>query len=129
MSVFKIGPTNDLVREGGGFVRTEGTDEIRQGISTRLQIMRGEIPTDLSRGTPWLDLGAAPALLAKGVPPEIISARVRGRVASSPGVVEVLDLEIIDGGDRQISIPFTARISTDKLAADLLVQDTVTVAL
>ena len=129
MSVFQVDATNELVRAAGSFTRTEGTDEIRQGNQVGVQIVRGEIPTNLGLGFPWFDdprMGTQ-GLLRKGVPPEVLASRLRKRIEGFKGVVEVLELEVIDDGDRKVSIPYTARISEDALARALLVTDTVTV--
>ena len=129
MSVFQVDATNELVRAAGSFTRTEGTDEIRQGNQVGVQIVRGEIPTNLGLGFPWFDdpRTGTQGLLRKGVPPEVLASRLRKRIEGFKGVVEVLELEVIDDGDRKVSIPYTARISEDALARALLVTDTVTV--
>jgi hypothetical protein len=130
MSVFQVDPsTNELVREGGAFKRTKGLDEIRQDHQVGLQVLRGEIPMDLTLGFPWVDnpFTGDIGLLGKNTPPEILGSRVRNRIESRAGTVEVLSLEVIDEGDRRVSIPYQARVSVDQLRRALLVNQTVSV--
>ena len=117
MSVFATDATGALVRTGGSFARVSGVEEIAQGIQARLQLWLGEIPTATDRGMPW------PELLAKGVPREILASQARAEIADSPGVLEVITLEVVDvgpPGSRRVEIPYTARVSTAALAQALL---------
>lgn len=122
MSVFKVDstPNNSLVRENGAFVRTSGADEIRQDNQVSVQILRGEYPFNELLGFDWL------ASLGR-TPPEILASRLTGHFNARPGVVEVLELEVVDEGDRRVSVPYKARISEDNLRQALLVQDVVSV--
>lgn len=122
MSVFKVdtSPNNPLVRESGAFVRTSGADEIRQDNQVSVQILRGEYPFNELLGFDWLSsLGRTPR--------EILASRLTGHFNARPGVVEVLELEVVDEGDRKVSVPYKARISEDNLRQALLVQDVVSV--
>jgi hypothetical protein len=117
MSVFQVDATGALVRDAGGFVRTEGLDEIRQGVQTRTLLLRGEVPTDLSRGFPW------PALLSSGTPAELLASRLRTYTDQAPGVVEILELTVTEPDDRAVSIAYRARVSLDDLRRSSVIED------
>ena len=124
MSAFQVDDSGALVRTGGSFARVAGLDEIAQGIRTGLQVWLGELPFATDRGMPW------PELLEKGVPREILASQVREKISGEPGVLEVLQLEVLDVGPpgyRRAEIYYTARVSTAALAQALLT-DTITVA-
>lgn len=122
MSMFKADDTGELIREGGAFVRTSGVDEIRQDCSISVRVIRGEDPWDLAQGFPWFES------LGK-VPPQILASRLRAYIAARPGVLDVLSLEVVDEGNRRVSVPYTARVSTDALRQGVLVEDSLTVQL
>lgn len=124
MSVFQVDAAGALVRENGAFVRTEGLDEIRQGHQVGLLMLRREVPWDLSRGLPWFDDPAtgAPGLLSKATPREALAARIRARLASRKGTVDITEFELVDAPEipSGVAARYVARVSGGKLVQDLL---------
>ena len=119
MSMFKVDSNAELVREGGAFVRTSGVPEIKQDAEVSVQVFRGEIPFRLRDGSALLEY------LGK-TPPEILSSYLRGYIGARPGITEVLSLEVVDEGNRRVSIPWRGRASLDDLRQAVLVEDTIT---
>lgn len=97
-------------------MRVSGGEEIRQGIQVKTLMMRGEVPTNLRLGFPWL------VLLGK-TDPAILGSRLRSRIASAPGVIDVTEFELSEEGDRSVFVTYTARASEAALAQALLVED------
>ena len=122
MSMFKVTDDGELVREGGAFVRTSGADEIRQDCSIAPRVIQGEVPWNLRAGFKWF------SLLGK-TPPEILASSLRSYIGKLPGVTDVVSLEVVPEGNRRVSIPYTARVSTSALARAVLVEDTITAQL
>lgn len=109
MSVFQVDDSGELVRQGGGFVRLRGFEEIRQDVTVYLRLIRGEIPTRLDLGLPWLDLlGAAVSVEAL----EQLVAETG--VLSRPGVVSVDDVQVtLAGVTRLTTVSYRAVTSLD----------------
>jgi hypothetical protein len=117
MSMFKVDGQREMVREGGAFVRTSGVDEVRQDAEVSPLIFRGEIPWNLRDGSRLLDL------LGR-TPPEILAAYLRGYIGARPSITDILSLEVVDEGNRRVSVPWRGRVSLDDLKQSVLVEDT-----
>lgn len=129
MSVFKVDSQGARVRENGAFVRIDGVEEIRQGNQVGLLMVRGEVPTNTRIGLAWFGdpKTGANALLGKDTPPEILAAKLRKKIDSRKGVVEVIDLVLTDSPTIQdaVAVDYTARVSVDNLRQSLLIKDSI----
>ena len=118
MSRFAVDENNELIREGGAFVRVPtSAEEIRQDIQVAGQIFEGEAPFDLSVGYPWL------RRLQKGVPAEIIESSLSAYIGDRPGVTSVTSLQLTDLGDRKARIDYTVQGSVAEQEAALVSGD------
>jgi len=115
MSVFQVDDSGELVRDRQGFVRIRSLDEIAQGVTVRLRLLLGEIPTATNLGTRWL------ALMAFSTDETLVAQEVERRALSQPGVVAVDDITVtIDGSNRTASGQYRATVSVTDLRRRIL---------
>jgi len=115
MSVFQVDDSGELVRDRQGFVRIRSLDEIAQGVTVRLRLLLGEIPTATNRGTRWL------ALMAFSTDETLVAQEVERRALSQPGVVAVDDIAVtLDGSNRTASGQYRATVSVTDLRRRIL---------
>jgi len=124
VSQLKTDPaTGRLVREGGAFVRVTGAEEVAQHLATRWRLIRGEVPTDLTRG--MLYFGEIPAILSKGTDTNLIEGQYIDVALGTPGIVQVDDLEgTYDAAERTATISIDATIGLDDARRRVPLHDT-----
>lgn len=100
MGSLKIDAQNNLVREGGAFVRLADDDpaNIVQAVNVRIQRFTKENPHNLAEGTRWLEL----ILGNKGVPSTTIAQHLRKRISETPGIEEITELTITNDGRKAL---------------------------
>lgn len=76
----------DIATSGVHFLRD--VDDIRQTITTRMMLWRGEYFRDITDGTPW-----AERILGKGVSLQSREAAIKLRITQTPGVQEIVSFE------------------------------------
>lgn len=105
MTQLRLNPDGSFARTNGQLTRVEGLESVRQHLQIRLRLIRGEVPTDLSRGMRYVGL-----MLGKGIAPERREGEVVEVALGTPGVVSVdaISLEI---ADRVATIVFDGTVS------------------
>lgn len=94
--------TNDLVLQDGNFVIIEGNDEIKQNLTTRLQVFLGEFFYDRTAGAPYTStLGNNRQLLA-------LEVAVKNIIIGTPGI---LKLDIFETNFNSINRVYTINFS------------------
>lgn len=87
MTVRKIDPdTGDIVTQGTMFIGEQL--EIEQTIKTRLRLFLGEYFRDITDGTPWFQ-----EIFNKQTSMDIREARLRSRIAGTPGVLQLTSFD------------------------------------
>lgn len=131
MSLFAIdSSTFELRRETGGFVRITGLEEVRQGCHHRANLIRTEARFAADKGVPHFEgPNGEPALFTKGLPEGIAEQMIHAEISDVAGVVGVdfvrLNQDATAEGLRQAWIDYAARVSLDKLRADVRISETV----
>lgn len=93
--------TGDLALSGGRFSLVSGADAVRQRLSTRLRLWRGEWALDRSVGVPYLT-----RILGK-VPQSAVEATLRSVITSCPGVATLDTFALtVDGATRSARLTF-----------------------
>jgi len=97
--------TNDLVLENGNFVLIEGNAEIKQNLTTRLQVFLGEFFYDRTIGAPYTStLGNNRQLLA-------LEVAVKNIIISTPGILKLDTFKTdFNSIDRVYTITFSAKL-------------------
>lgn len=125
MSVFQVDDDGELVRDRQGFVRVSGLEEIRQGITVRLRLFQGEIPTKTTAGMPWLALMSLPTTET-----QVAQTVAERGVLTQPGVVAVDDVSVvIDPLERWGEVTYSATGSLAELRRRVLIDGSVDVRL
>jgi hypothetical protein len=126
MSQFAVDPsTGELVRENGSFVRIDGLAEVAQHVRVRVRLIRGEVPTDLSKGMRWFGL-----ILAKGTPAETVEQEFTDTILGTPGVTSVDEITLLtDRATRAASLRFEASVSLGDAQTRIPLHDTFTLPL
>jgi hypothetical protein len=101
-----------------------GLEAVVLGVTTRMRMVRGEWFQDRDAGVPWLpnDVVAADrAILGGKFNRARVDADLRAAIMSTPGVVEVLAMDIaFDGATRALTVAWKARAAWGDTAADTL---------
>ena len=115
--------THDLARSGGSFQRVDAGEEIRQNITVRLLLFRGEAWLDTLLGVPYFG-----EVLRKGIDEAALTNIFRDAILGSDGVtsLEALDLTFVPEA-RRLDVSFVALGTLDELAGDLKIEETIEV--
>ena len=103
---------------GGDFATVADGDAVPQGIRVRLGLFQGEAYLDEDAGVNYFD-----RILIKNPDPLVVRAELARAIADTPDVTSVVGAQLIDEGDRQASISYTA----DTIYAESTVSGTVVV--
>lgn len=99
----------DAVIEGKTLVVIDGQDSIKQSIQRRLLTVRGAYRYNLDSGVPYVE-----RILGKGRSLEVIRAVITEAVRESPGVTEVVEVDLQYNRDtRNLKASITVR-ATDQ---------------
>lgn len=98
----------DMSLVNGDFAFVTGADEVRQRVLLRLRRQLGEWEFNVTLGVPWIeqilirnpDLGTIRALLVR-------------EIATTPGVIRVVSLELELTADRKLAFTWSALVETD----------------
>lgn len=125
MSVFQVDDDGELVRDRRGFVRVSGLEQIAQGCTVYLRLLKGEIPTRVDLGMDWVNL------LAVATTETAIAQEVAERgVLTRPGVIAVSDVQVeIDAETRGASVTYRGTASLADLRRRVLFDGSTTVAI
>lgn len=93
-----------------------GIDAVAQLVAIAIRLWKGEWFLDLDAGVPWIQ-----EILGKKVDAALVRQRLLEQILKTPGVVEVLMLEIdYDPSDRTLSVTHKLRTEFGDTEADTL---------
>ena len=108
MSILLCLDNGDLDVSSHGLQLVDGQREVLQLLRNILKMNRGSEPLNTALGVPYFD-----QILEKGTADEVIQGILYQVVSESPGVLEVLDFNlVIDKASRTAALTFTARTET-----------------
>ena len=103
-----------LIGDDGDLVLVDGIDAIAQHLTIRLQFFQGEWLLDLRIGFPYFE-----EVLRKAPDLNVVRSLFREAILTTPGVLEVTDLELdYDGVTRALSVSFQAQTTEGPLTFD-----------
>ena len=105
---------NDLKFTNGELTLITGIEEIKQRISERLQLFKGEWFLDTSVGVPYFE-----SILKKNPVREEVEAFIVQTIAGTPGVEEITQFEVTFGADRKTTINFRVRANNELLKMEI----------
>ena len=105
---------NDLKFTNGELTLISGGEEIKQRISERLQLFKGEWFLDTTVGVPYFQ-----SILKKNPVREEVEAFLVQAIAETPGVEEITQFEASFGTDRKATVNFRVRANNELLELEI----------
>ena len=108
MNISVDNTTGDIELVNGELPLVSGVDEYAQFIGQKLKSFLGEWFLDVRLGVPYFD-----RIFEKQINPEIVTAIFRNEIITTPGVLELQELDLnLDAATRRLDVDFRA-LSTD----------------
>lgn len=101
---FGVDANGDMAFANGDRVTVAGEDAVKQGISIRVKMYRGEVFCDQDIGIDYVN-----AVLIKNPDPLVVREMIKSEIASVPDVTAVTGAQLVVDSSRNGTISFTYR--------------------
>ena len=107
--------SHDLIIENYDVGLVVDGNQVRQNVKQRLLHFTKEWFLDLEAGTPWIE-----SILIKGARVSNISSILKARISETIGIVELIEFDLQENGERSLSVAFRARLSDNTSITDFV---------
>lgn len=115
MRDFLLDAGNDIVIADRDLATVDDPDAIAQNVRQRLAMFTNEWFLNLGEGTPWFE-----DILIKGQRQFVVEDILKTRIRDTPGITDLTDFELVESGERAISVTFIATTATGATIEDIV---------
>ena len=115
MRDFLLNADNDIAVIDRDLATVDDPEAIAQNVRQRIAMFTNEWFLNLGEGTPWFE-----DILVKGQRQYIIEDILKTRIRDTPGITDLAQFELVQSGERAISVSFTATTATGQSVDDIV---------
>lgn len=115
MRDFLLDANNDIVISNRDLATVDDPDAIAQNVRQRLAMFTNEWFLNLGEGTPWFE-----DILIKGQRQFVVEDILKTRIRDTQGITDLTDFELVESGERAISVTFIATTATGVSIEDIV---------
>lgn len=107
MRDFLLDADNDIMIVDRDLAAADNPVAIAQNVRQRLSMFTNEWFLNLGEGTPWFE-----DILVKGQRQYVVEDILKTRIRETQGITDLADFELVQSGERAISVSFIATTAT-----------------